>query len=182
LPPEVYWRRRVVALAALLLAGVVLYYLIRGALSGDDSEPTPTPSPSPSTSTSTACGVADLLIDLSPTNRYFGAAEFPSFEATVTHKGLAECILDPQAPGTELLITSGADRIWSSADCGDVVFDDPSIVLAPDQTVTLTTTWPRIRSNESCQSGLNTPLPGTYHSLLTLGGAESSDGVFTLSE
>jgi len=182
LPPEVYWRRRLVVFAILILAVVVLYYLIRGALSDDDSEPTPAPSPSPSASTSTACGVADLLIDLSPTSRYFGAAEFPSFEATVTHKGLAECVLNPQAPGTQLLITSGPDRIWSSADCGDAVFDEPPILLAPNQTVTLTTTWPRLRSNESCQAGLNAPLPGTYHSVLTLGGAESSDGVFTLNE
>lgn len=188
LPPEVYWRRRFVALAIFILACVVLYYLIRGGLSGEDSTPTPDPSPSPSASPSidlsgeASCGVADLNIDLAPTTRDFPDAIMPTFQATVTHVGLEDCVLSPRSPTTSLLITSGSDRIWSNLDCAETLMDSPSMLLSPNGTVTLTATWPRIRSNESCQVGLPHPLPGTYHALLILNGVNSDDAVFTLSD
>ncbi|MCJ7827177.1 MAG: hypothetical protein MUP36_02925 [Demequinaceae bacterium] len=190
LPPEVYWRRRVIVLAFGVLALVVLYYLLKSAFDGGEPGPSPTPdvtpsvSPSPSESFSgePPCGVADLLINLSPISRDFPDPGIPSFQATVTHTGLADCVLDPRAPETELLITSGSDRIWSNLDCAQSVLDGTSLLLSPNETVTLTAGWPRIRSDESCSLGLQIPLPGTYHALLTLQGVESTDAVFSLSD
>ncbi|MBN2177416.1 MAG: hypothetical protein JW722_07145 [Demequinaceae bacterium] len=190
LPPEVYWRRRIITLAFGILAIVVLYYLVKSAFDGGGDEPAPGPSVSPSVSPSPSeilagespCGVADLLIGLAPTSRYFSDPSLPSFDVTVTHTGLADCVLDPDTAGTELLITSGSDRIWSNLDCAESLFDDPSVLLSPNEMVTLTAKWPRIRSDESCSAGLPIPAPGTYHALLTLQGAKSGDAVFSLSD
>ncbi len=189
-PPEVYWRRRLIALAFVVLAGIVLYYLVKGTFGSGEPTATPTASTSPSVSASpsvsiagvNACGVGDLLIDLSPTTRDFPDPGLPIFQAVVTHTGLEDCVLDPQSTSTALLITSGSDRIWSNLDCAQGALKGTSVLLSPDETVTLTAEWPRIRSNESCAVGLSTPLPGTYHALLTLHGVKSTDAVFTLSD
>lgn len=187
-PPGVYWRRRFVALAIIVLAIIVLYYLIRGALHEEETGPTPGPSESPSPAPSVdlsgqpSCGVADLIVDLSPTTRDFSGPAMPTFKATVTQVGLDDCALNPRSDQTALLITSGSDRIWSNTDCAETLIDSPSMLLQPNETVTLTVTWPRIRSNESCQIGLPLPLPGTYHAALTLNGVESTDAVFTLND
>jgi hypothetical protein len=192
LPPEVYWRRRIVTLAFVVLALVVLYYLIKGAVGGDEPGATPGPSVSPTASTSpdvsitgvAACGVGDLLIDLAPTTRNFPDPTLPTFQATVTSTGLADCLLDPQAADAELLITSGSDRIWSNLDCAQAALDGAPVLLSPDETVTLTAEWPRSRSNESCQTGLPEPRSGdyTYHARLTLHGVESTEATFSITD
>lgn len=189
LPPEVYWRRRFIALGLVILAIIVLFYLIKGAFGGDDPTVTPrasahplaTVSPTASVTGVATCGVGDLLIDLAPTTRDFPFPGFPTFQVTVTHTGLEDCKLDPQSTDASLLITSGSDRIWSNLDCAQGVLVGNSVLLSPDEKVTLTAEWPRIRSNESCAGGLSSPLPGTYHALLSLHGVESTDAVFSLS-
>ena len=189
LPPEVYWRRRLVAGAFLLLAILVVFFLIKAATSGPTKTPSPGPSdtpsvtatPSPGIADVRACGVADLIIDLAPTTRDFASPTSPTFHATVTQKGLTACVLDPATTGTELLVTSGSDRIWSNLDCAQPLLSGTPVALAPNQTADLTAEWPRIRSNASCGSGLPAPLPGTYHATLTVDGVTSTSATFTLS-
>jgi len=189
LPPEVYWRRRLVAGAFLLLAILVVFFLIKAASAGPPKTPGPgvseTPSvtttPSPAVTGVRACGVADLIIDLAPTTRDFASPTSPTFHATVTQKGLTACVLDPAVTGTELLVTSGSDRIWSNLDCAQPLLSGTPVALSPNQTADLTAEWPRIRSNPSCGTGLATPLHGTYHATLTIDGVTSTTATFTLS-
>jgi hypothetical protein len=194
LPPKVYWVRRLVALAFVILAAIVLFYLVKAAFSGDEPGATPSQGTGPSSSASptvsitgvAACGVGDLHIDLDTTTTNFPYPDLPIFEATIIQTGLAECVLHPQAADVELLITSGPtasrERYWSNLDCAQTLFDDSSLLLSPNETVMLTTEWPRIRSNESCQTtGLPLPGAGFYHAILTLHGVESNDAAFSIS-
>jgi len=195
LDPGVYMRRRLMVLAFAVLAIFVVYFLIKAAFAPGDGSPAPGPSVSPSASPNPsvsaadvrACGTGDLTVDLSPMTRDFAGSEFPMFEATITQTGLTPCVVDTTLPGTELLITSGSDRIWSSADCESGALDAQQVVLEPNETRAIRFEWPRIRSNEVCASNLPSPLPGTYHALLTLNGVTSQiangHGVtFTLSD
>lgn len=189
LPPEVYWRRRVLALAAGLLAIVVLFYLVRG-LFVDEANPGPSTSPSPSatispstapTGAAGACTSDDVTITLAPNPRNVPNPEHPAFTATIGLIGGVPCTLDTGATDLELLVTSGSDRVWSSSDCDATpVLAPQTLVIDAEQEVIIDLTWPRIRSQEGCPSGLPTPLPGTYKAVLTVQGIQSSTAVFGL--
>jgi hypothetical protein len=200
LPPDVYWRRRVTILAFAVLAILVIFFLLKAAFASDDqtTKPGPSstssgipsglPSASPNSSVSTspgdirACGTGDLSIDLAPTTRDFAGPALPSFNATVTQTGLTSCVVDTTATGSELLVTSGSDRIWSSKDCLSGALPLQQVVLAPDESRVIQVNWSRIRSNESCAANLPSPRAGTYHAVLTLAGVDSSTTTFTLSD
>ena len=191
LPTEVYWRRRVVAVGLLILAALVLYYLIKPLFGSPEATPTPVPTPTPTPSASAAvdlttareCGLADLTILVAPSPRDFPAGSIPLFNVTITHTGFTDCVLDTAAEDAQLLVTSGSDRIWSNLDCpGGDLFAPNLELLSPDDTRSLTATWPRIRSDEQCSTTLPAPgAPGTYRAVLTLQGVEAEVAVFTLS-
>lgn len=147
LPPEIYWRRRLVSGAFLILAILVLYYLVRSLFGGGDGPTTPgpsttsspgvTPSASPTASTSSgpsaspgasasptvdltairACGAADVTIILTATTHDWPGTTEPSFAGAVRQSAATQCVLDTAASDAELLVTSGAVRQWSNLDC-----------------------------------------------------------------
>jgi hypothetical protein len=147
LPPEIYWRRRLVSGAFLVLAILVLYYLVRSLFGGADGSTTPGPSGSPhpgvsssaspgagpsvspgatpGTSTSPAadlsavrkCGAADVTIILTATTHDWPGTTEPSFAGAVRQSAATQCVLDTSASDAELLVTSGAVRQWSNLDC-----------------------------------------------------------------
>jgi len=189
LPASVYWRRRIVVIALVVLVGLVAFFLIRPLLGGSTTPviaPVETPEPSASTSPSasalTACSDLDMAIEMSPSPRDFAAGSLPLFEVSFVHTGFDACSLDTGAVDVNLLITSGSDRIWNSADCpGPDLLVPQVITLEPDRQYDTAVSWPRERSNTSCSANLPSPLPGTYHAFLTVQGVESNDTVFTLS-
>ena len=147
LPPEIYWRRRLVSGAFLVLAILVLYYLVRSLFGGDDGPTTPVPttsaspgistSASPGVSTSASpgttagtsasptvdltsvrkCGAADVTIVLTATTHDWPGTTEPSFTGAVRQSAATQCVLDTAASDAELLVTSGAVRQWSNLDC-----------------------------------------------------------------
>ncbi len=147
LPPEIYWRRRLVSGAFLVLAILVLYYLVRSLFGGGDEPTTPgtTPSVSPGatitaspgvstsagpTATSGAsaaptvdltgirkCGADDVTIILTATTHDWPGTTEPSFAGAVRQSAATQCVLDTSASDAELLVTSGAVRQWSNLDC-----------------------------------------------------------------
>jgi hypothetical protein len=147
LPPEIYWRRRVVSGAFVVLAILVLYYLVRSLFGGGDepTTPGPTTSASPHVSTSASpgvttsaspgattgatapgtvdltairkCGPADVTIVLTATTHDWPGTSQPTFTGAVRQSAATQCVLDTAASDGELIVTSGAVRQWSNLDC-----------------------------------------------------------------
>ncbi|MCB2413237.1 hypothetical protein LGT39_10325 [Demequina sp. TTPB684] len=196
-PPEVYWRRRIVAIVGAVLLLVVVYFLWSSPGGGDDGEagvsPNPedtnaTTSPLPSdgatdgTDVSRACTASDVSLTATPNPGQFGAGALPVFDVSISHTGNAPCLLDTAAADTELLITSGSDRIFSSLDCPtDATINAREFLLQPGAKETFSVTWSRQRSAPECADVSATPGNGTYHALLTIQGIEAPDTTFQLT-
>lgn len=208
LPPEIYWRRRLVSGAFVVLAILVLYYLIHSLFGGGTPTPTgthttasptvaATSNPSvtttsgPTTSPAAApvnltgirkCGSADVTIILTPTSRDWPGTSEPAFKGAVRQNAATECVLDTATTGAELLVTSGSVRQWSNLDCAKApLMTAQKILLKPNDTAILDVTWPRLRSASGCPTGLAAPGPGTYRATLTVQGITSDQAVFALS-
>lgn len=80
----------------------------------------------------------------------------------------------------ELLVVSGAGRIWSSRDCPDGAAASV-VTVEPQGEQEVAVAWPRQRSGEGCPSGLPEPRAGTYQLTGSVGGTTSAPVVFDLS-
>ncbi|MFC4055996.1 hypothetical protein ACFOY4_40435 [Actinomadura syzygii] len=132
-----YWRRRAVALASVLAATGLLAWACTGA-SGDDSpapnagaagasSPPAAPTAMPTvtvTATTTprataaaggACRDRDLVFSIATSRTTYAGTATPEFRITVVNMGGGSCTLDTGS--LDVRVTSGADRLWSSAEC-----------------------------------------------------------------
>ncbi|QXJ23512.1 hypothetical protein AGRA3207_004680 [Actinomadura graeca] len=130
-----YWRRRVVALAAALAVVGVLTWACTGnaeeegpaANAGDvPHRPPPTamptitvtrtvtPSPEPMADGG-PCAAEDLVVSLTTSRDTYTGREEPRFRVSVVNTGESDCFWD--AGPLDVRVTSGPDRIWSSAQC-----------------------------------------------------------------
>jgi hypothetical protein len=192
--PRVYWVRRLVVIGVVVVVVAVLWAVLSGvakgaaetpadvaaddaaadAASGDGTEPAVVDAAAPQ-----ACTAADLTLTLTTTTRAYVAPEAPVFAVAITNSGAASCTLDAGGTAQEIVITSGSDRIWSSADC-PVESPERLLLLAPGDRDEVQVTWPRVRSAPGCTTGLPEPRVGTYSAVLTLLGAQSAAAVFDL--
>lgn len=189
LPPQVYWTRRLVVLGAVLLVIIVIWALVARGGGGEASEPGATSDPDvtetddaddadPPGDGASTCGAADLELAVATEQRAHPAGVQPVLEVTVTNVSESSCVVDLAA--TQVLITSGSDRIWSSADCPADDVAEQVVLLPAGAVETWTTTWQRVRSDEQCGDGLPEPRPGTYRVEVSLVGASSEQTVFDL--
>jgi hypothetical protein len=188
-PARVYWIRRLVVLGALLLVVVVVWSMIARGGGGEDEPDTAATEAAPDTEETTTdgttaengrtCAAADLTLAVAADAQTYAAGVQPVFTVTITNTSTSSCAVDAGEASRELLVTSGADRVWSSLDCaGDAA---ERLLLLPAGTAdSAAVTWPRVRSAEGCTEGLPEPRPGTYHVVAKLLGAESADTVFSL--
>ncbi|PKQ27323.1 MAG: hypothetical protein CVT64_02545 [Actinobacteria bacterium HGW-Actinobacteria-4] len=189
-PPEVYWKRRGILLGLIVLVFLVVWFLSTSPSgeTDDPSSPAPTTSPAPDLTTSPvagasrACGPEDVEFTTVANPRDFAGGALPNFDVDIEHVGDTPCHLDTASEGTELLIMSGSDRIWSSADCPvDTPINARQFLMQPGAAEEFQVTWPRTRSSVGCNPVSATPLPGTYRATLTIQGIPSAEAVFTLS-
>ena len=195
--PEIYWRRRIVAAIGVVLVIVVIYFLVSSPGGGakknsasptvsanpsTSANPTASPSAGASAATSRTCTAADVTLTLTPNPVKFAAGALPLFDVGIKQGGPTACRLDTAATGTELKITSGSDRIFSSLDCPtDATINARQFLLAPAANETFQVTWNRKRSAPACAAVSAAPGAGTYHAVLTIQGIASKDVTFTLS-
>lgn len=212
---DVYWRRRMSVLVAVLVVVAVVAWACSSGGSGPDrassaqSSPSATPStdpllaglrtlamgtasPSPTPSPTSAapaarprkpgelCAEEDLVLSLQggKDQIYAGDAQ-PSFIVTLVNTGPVMCKADVGPRAMEIRITSGADRIWSTADCVSGVATEIK-ELQRGIPYVRTLDWDRRRSSADCRSTPPVALPGTYVATVRLGKLRSSKGVFHL--
>ncbi|WP_156155842.1 hypothetical protein [Demequina phytophila] len=196
-PSEVYWRRRIVLLVALGVV-VALGWLIVSALSSDGAKADPSAKPEAVSSSSTspeptesttatashevgACAKDAIEVSMAANPANVPADTQPKFDVTIDQNGDVPCVLDATGDNTRLVITSGDDRIWSSADCpAEQALIGKEWLLDAGASKDVQVAWPRIRSAEGCAATDQAPGAGTYWAQVTVAGVKADAVPFVL--
>ncbi|WP_245920012.1 hypothetical protein [Actinomadura mexicana] len=187
-----YWRRRVWALAGVLGAVGLLAWTCQGGTAEDapgrnagaaeGTRPSPPPSAMPTVTVTTTttpvpeqadggpCDRDDLVVNMTAAKNLYAGSDRPEFRVTVVSTGEGSCAFDTGS--LEVRITSGADRVWSSAKCrrGGA----PRATLRRGIPYVDDVVWDRRRD---CKGAVRAR-PGTY--VATLQGAKAKKQIFSL--
>lgn len=188
LPARVYWVRRLVVLGIPLVVLAVVVWLVAGRGSDEDPAPDaqttstppveePTPSETPALA---SCAPTGLVLAMTPDAVSFAAGVSATFTVSITNTGAEACLVDAGEVQREIVITSGADRVWSNRDCVVPGTEKRTLLLAAGFTDTTSFAWNRVRSAEGCPQGLPAPGAGTYSAQLNLAGTSAPPAVFGL--
>ncbi|WP_067466957.1 hypothetical protein [Actinomadura macra] len=130
-----YWRRRAVALAGALVVVAVLAWACTGGggergrvrdAGAVENRPPPTamptvtvtrtvtPSPDP-VEDGGPCEAKNLVVSLATSRDTYAGQQEPRFHVSVVNAGKSDCTWT--AGSLDVRVTSGPDRIWSSAQC-----------------------------------------------------------------
>ncbi len=210
-PPNVYWRRRVVALVLLVVVLALVVWGVTalvGALRGDDpAADAPTgsvadagdtegsaataPTTQAGTGTGTeaqgegevpACGADTTAVVATADAASYALGATAVLGMTITNTGTVPCTLDAGSAALELLVVSGEDRIWSSDDCQEAPENRPTTV-EPGEAGMLASSveWPLARSAEGCADDLPALKAGTYQLTARAGEITSAPVVLQLT-
>ena len=195
LPARVYWVRRVVVLVIPLLVLVLLVVWLtgRGADAGASpatqtttttapvsADPAPSVAPTTEPGGVADCDATTLALALTPTAASFAPGQSPAFAVSITNNGSEPCLVDAGEASREIVITSGADRVWSNRDCVVAGTETRDLLLPAGGNDTTQLAWNRVRSAPACPPDLPAPGSGTYSAQLTLAGAAAAPAVFGL--
>jgi hypothetical protein len=178
--PQVYWRRRLlVALIALAVIIIVVLIIVRPGSGSTPTAASPGPATpvgaSPATKPSASCTDANLKLLAVTDKKTYAATEQPKISMKLTNTGTSACTVNLGSTKQELVITSGAEKIWDSKDCQTGAVDS-AIVIKPGDANGVTTpaiAWGRTRSStKTCASTTLTPVTAggaSYHLAVILG-------------
>ena len=126
------------------------------------------------------CPIGTAQLVVTTDSRIYPAGRSPEFTLAVRNTGRNGCRIDLRRHPAQLVVTSGLDRIWSSADC--VRPQAASLVqVAPGQSVLiLRVEWRRVRSAPTCPAHPEQAKPGTYVLTGSLTGLAGAKDVFGL--
>ncbi|MFC9971380.1 hypothetical protein ACFVH6_10845 [Spirillospora sp. NPDC127200] len=201
-----YWRRRAVALGGLLgVVGLMAWACTAGG--GDDKQPvrnaaavgTASPSgsalpsamptvtvtaqvtatPEPVKKDGDACESRDVVVNAATTRDVYGKGEDPQMNITVVNTGTRACTMDVGPDALDVRITSGSDRVWSSARCARGGGSSIQLLRRGIPYVG-TVTWDRLRSGDDCRGRRAKALPGTYVATVKSDDFKIKKQVFTL--
>ena len=205
-PPSVYWRRRALVLLGLVVAIVVVVLIVvRPGASGDEpgaaATSTPAADPAPAASTAATAPAADATPDPGSTDaatvdgarcaataielvpvvdkQVFAPTELPQISMSVTNTGSSDCVINLGSGQQKLVVTSGEEQWWSSADC-QVDPTDQDVTLTAGQTLsTPAIAWDRTRSTtDTCDADSRQAVPAggaTYRLTVSVGDVTSAD-------
>lgn len=177
--PRVYWvRRSLVAVVALaLVAGVAWLVWPKEPVVSAVPPPTTTssvtasgsstpatsitPTPSPTATGPVACDPTLMKLDVAGFQKVKVGAENTAFTLTVTNNTKVACILTISSETYTLTVTSGKDRIWSTADCAKWI-PEAELTLDGGATHEFSVTWTLRRSSAKCKLTKDELKPGTY--------------------
>ncbi|KAE8764346.1 hypothetical protein [Georgenia thermotolerans] len=179
-------RRRIVALLILLAVIALLVWgvtAVVGLLTGGDDAPAAEQVTAAETETGPVdpqpCQSRDLEVDLAPTAA--AAGKPVTFDVTLRNTSQAACLADAGRETLVLTVSSGEDRVWSSADCPAEPAKRALLIDSGD-TVKTTLTWDGSRSAQGCPGGQRAAGGGTYRVTASLDGAmlPGAEATFTL--
>ncbi|MTE12348.1 hypothetical protein [Nocardia aurantiaca] len=209
LPPEIYWRRRAVAIGAMVLGLALVIWVAFALLKGGgdhrtDAKATSTSSAVATTkptgsSTSSApdsssakpsgaapaalglCSDQSLAVKVTVGQPTYKVGEQPQFGIVITNISSAACERD-MGSGLQLVQVQSLDgqrRLWSSTDCYPDGTPDMR-ALAPGQQAAFTVTWSGATSQPNC-AGDRVQVPaGPYTVVAQLGSVRSAPEPFNI--
>lgn len=184
LPPRVYWTRRAVLLAGLL----VLVIAVAVSCSGGSSKPHPSAAkpptkPRPTTSATAApaaCRNGQLTVTASTDATTYPSGALPRLQVSVRNSGTTPCVLTESPRTRSWTIVSGTDQIWSTVGC-QASATAHSVTLKPGAASRHTVVWNRHRSGKACATSTVEAAAGTYQLTVSVNGITSATAVFHLT-
>jgi hypothetical protein len=182
LPPRVYWIRRVVLVGILLALVIGIAVSCSGGsgggrpAAGASTSPRPTGSAQPAPA---ACEHAALAVTASTDADRYAAGSLPRLKVTIRNTGVA-CVLTESPSTRSWTIVSGADQVWTTADCARS-HTATQTTLKAGGSVSHTIIWNRHRSGKACAVSATQAAPGTYQLTVSVNGVTSGPAIFHLT-
>lgn len=137
------------------------------------------PAPSASAGIPGSCPHGDVVLSLINAQPSYGRHQLPQFTVDVVATGPKTCSFNVGASHISLIIRSGSQRVWSSADCvqgaGDLVTD-----LQRGVPTVLPISWNRQPSSPGCGAQPAPVSAGTYTATAVDGWLQSNTVTFRL--
>ncbi|WP_424536734.1 hypothetical protein ACOZ38_43935 [Sphaerisporangium viridialbum] len=140
---------------------------------------TPSPVPSRTRRPGDPCQKPDLVLSLRGESEIYSGKGTPRFLLTVVNIGRLDCTVDVGPRAVEVRITSGSDRVWSTADCVSGDGSDMRRLRRGVPHVRMVD-WDRHRSAPDCRSARPKAHDGTYVATARLESLKSSKVIFHL--
>jgi hypothetical protein len=202
-PKQVYWRRRAIALLALIAVIIAIVLVIVRPGSGDaatngsaadaslsagtaDAAGAAVPEPGtvevPAATAEdgaiVACVPADIAITPQTDTTTYPAGSLPQLSFSLTNKSGAACSLDVGTATQSYTVTSGSETYWVSTDCQTGASNTPTVISAGATLSSTPISWDRTRSaTDTCSTENRTPVPAggaSYHLGVGVGGFTSA--------
>lgn len=150
--------------------------------SATSASPSPKPTSTPTPTPTPTCNQNLVTVSASTDKAAYGPDENPLLSLKVTNGGTMPCEVNIGTSQMEFLVTSGADRIFSSRDC-QAKSEDLVKIIQPGASETANFPWPRNRTLEGCQPIEAKPGAGGAYYIFTakLGSRASPKAVFQLN-
>lgn len=193
-PPNVYWRRRALAIVVLVVVLALLIWGITaliGAFTGGDEQTTQpsagasataaassSPSGSPSAG-GAACTARDVQVVATADSRTHKVGDTAQIGMTITNGSDKACRMDVGSSALTILVTSGSDQIWSSDDC-EADSRSNMVDIDAGQAMESSVPWKTERSGANCETGLPSIRPGTYQVVAKAGEITSAPLTMTI--
>lgn len=142
------------------------------------SSSSPTPSPTPTPTGPVPCAAESLSVTVDGTRSHKTGAS-TAFSVAVANGDSAACILDLGESPLVVEVTSGPDRIWTTAHCAKWA-PSGTQTIQPGKQWSTSVTWQGRRSKDGCGLRDEVLRPGTYRAAATLGGISSRALVMNL--
>jgi hypothetical protein len=193
LPAEVYWRRRLLALAAL----IALVWLVLRFVGGDDEpDPKPTAKATVTTPAPTVAAPVNGVVQVTLVSatrscdpekiRMTPTVEPGQFTKAPVKIGLVvsstektACTLTPAGADMVAVISANKTAIWDSTVCKVALLDGP-VSVSPQWASLVTATWSGRGSGAKCSTKEGYAAPGTYTVQVGTLGGEPGKTTFTL--
>ncbi|MDO5617937.1 hypothetical protein [Kocuria sp.] len=198
--PEVYRRRRMIALIiAVLLVGALGFGLMSLLGGGDQAEPELVVTAQPTNTdpfagftarpesqasdgatgpAARACG-DKLKVSASTDHETYDSDAKPILIMSLENTGDDPCMVNAGTARMNFSVTSGPDKVFDSAAC-QIEGQDRPIELKPGQTETARFEWDKRRSVTDCATEGAEVNPGSYRLTVALGETRSEGAEFTL--
>lgn len=194
MPAEIYWRRRLLVLAAVI---ALVWAGFRFAGGGEDPEPksAPAATPAPSATPTVAAQVDGLVsvslvsarrtcdpekIRMTPTVKPDQLTRGPvRIGLVVSSTEKTACTLTPAAADLVAVISANTTAIWDSTVCKDSLLPD-AVSISPQWATLVTATWSGRGSGGGCSAAEGYATPGTYKLQVGTLGGEPGKATFTL--
>ncbi|WP_093156517.1 hypothetical protein [Saccharopolyspora antimicrobica] len=185
LPPAVYWRRRVVAIAAVLLAVALVAWGAVVLASGSTPQPQAAP-PAPPVAIAAdepppQCPDEAVRVVAEVARPEFRAGDKVPMSIVITNAGDRPCVRDTNRMLRELTVTSQAGKhVWSSNDCyAESTNERP--LLQPGQSVRNDVEWSGLTSTPDCGPEQTKATEGLYRLVARLASLNSAPVEFRLT-